>query len=350
MSDSVIQVRTCKRCGKNLTFDATVFSDFIACPFCGTFFPKVLPVIESGTIEAELKKLADDFGGLEIFSEENSSRFAKSLTTLSAPFDIARDKLLVANIRKVPQRLYSVLEQTKAEQQQMTDLCIDELASFGFPEDFAIEVVSWIVRVLQMQVSVERKPLVEKKVSEKSVQINYKNYGKEYQYKTCIIGNQEWFAENFHEKNGKKQGDDYDYNTIGEKCENELFGRLYDWHEAVKNAPEGWRLPTKEDFEDMVAYIESLGLDAGTALKSTNQWHGEGDSGLDLFGFCAYPTYRDKESGKMQAWFWTLSETNEKDYPYYCVSLRANDNDLVTTSRATAVYHACVRYVRDVKE
>ena len=341
----------CQKCNKELLFDETILKEFVACPYCGTFFPKVLPSIEAGTIEAELKKLADDFVGLEIFSEENSSRFAKSLMTLSAPFDIARDKLLVANIRKVPQRLYSVLEQTKAEQQQMTDLCIDELASFGFPEDFAIEVVSWIVRVLQMQVSVERKPLVEKKVSEKSVNISYQNFGKkEYQYKTCLIGNQEWFAENFHEESGKNERyNDYD-NFIGEKCENELFGRLYDWHEAVKNAPEGWRLPTKEDFEDMVAYIESLGLDAGTALKSTNQWHGEGDSGLDLFGFCAYPTYRDKESGEMQAWFWTASATKDKDYPYYCVSLYANQNDFLTTSRAGTEYYACVRYVRDVKE
>jgi len=347
----------CKKCGNNLDFDSAVLEKFVACPFCGTFFPKELPSIESGTIEAELKKLADDFGGLEIFSEENSSRFAKSLMTLSAPFDIARDKLLVANIRKIPQRLYSVLEQTKAEQQQMTDLCIDELASFGFPESFAIEVVSWIVHVLQMPVSVERKPLVEKKVSEKSVQINYEDrynssnlIKKTYQYKTCIIGNQEWFAENFHEESGKNERyNDYD-NSIGEKCENELFGRLYDWHEAVKNAPEGWRLPTKEDFEDMVAYIESLGLDAGTALKSTNQWHGEGNSGLDLFGFCAYPTYRDKESGEMQAWFWTASATNKSDYPYYCVSLNADKNEFWTKSYAGTGYHACVRYVRDVKD
>ena len=62
MGDSVIQVRTCKRCGQNLTFDANVLERFVACPFCGTFFPKVLPSIESGTIEAELKKLAEEAG------------------------------------------------------------------------------------------------------------------------------------------------------------------------------------------------------------------------------------------------------------------------------------------------
>ena len=341
----------CKKCGNNLNFDSAVLEKFVACPFCGTFFPKELPSIESGTIEAELKKLADDFGGLEIFSEENSSRFAKSLMTLSAPFDIARDKLLVANIRNVPQRLYSVLEQTKAEQQQMTDLCIDELASFGFPESFAIEVVSWIVHVLQMPVSVERKPLVEKKVSEKSVNIIFSDHGKvEYQYKTCIIGNQEWFAENFHEENGRKYASNNSYYSgIGEKCENELFGRLYNWEQAVSNAPEGWRLPTIEDYQDLVAYIELLGFDAGTALKSTNQWHGEGDSGLDLFGFCAYPTARNSKTGESQAWFWTSSETKDDNYPHYCVSLNANRNDLNLKSSARGCF-GCVRYVRDIKD
>ena len=58
----------CKKCGNNLDFDSAVLEKFVACPFCGTFFPKELPSIESGTIEAELKKLADDFGGLEIYN------------------------------------------------------------------------------------------------------------------------------------------------------------------------------------------------------------------------------------------------------------------------------------------
>ena len=211
MGDSVIQVRTCKRCGQNLTFDANVLERFVACPFCGTFFPKVLPSIESGTIEAELKKLADDFGGPEIFSEENASRFAKSLMTLSAPFDVARDKLLVANIKRVPQRLYSVLDKIQSERQQMTDLCIDDLLAFGFPESFAIEVVSWIVHVLQMPVELERKPAFEKILdSVKLLNVgdgctSWSNGGNDwqeeelkeapkYEYPTCRIGNQIWLG------------------------------------------------------------------------------------------------------------------------------------------------------------
>lgn len=137
--------------------------------------------------------------------------------------------------------------------------------------------------------------------------------------------------------------------TVGKETENKKYGRLYTWKEACENVPKGWRLPTIEDFQDMVAYIESLRYDAGTALKSTNQWHGDADDGLDLFGFCAYPTARDSETGESQAWFWTASETGDKEYPHYCVCIDANSNDVNLRSRAGDGYYACVRYVRDVK-
>lgn len=368
MSDSVILVHTCKRCGRNLTFDADVLNDFVACPYCGTFFPKVLPVIESGTIEAELKKLADDFGGLEIFSEENSSRFAKSLMTLSAPFDIARDKLLVANIRKIPQKLYSVLDKMRVEQQQMTDLCIDELASFGFPESFAIEVVSWIVRVLQMQVSVERKPIFERCLgSVKLINVggggsSWSNGGSEwqkkllkeapeYEYPTCKIGNQIWLAKNLDLKiygtpmeyaldsdHGRIYGRSYSYSLV----DNIMGGDSY-----IRIAESGWRVPTEEDFYDLSAYIKSLGLTVGETLKSETRWHGVGKQGMNIFGFNAYPTQRTNE-GMVKTSFW-LSEKN-------CVISRwavlYGDSDELQFENAPGNSHdyACVRYVKDVKE
>lgn len=369
MRDSVIQIRTCKRCGKNLTFDMSILNDFIACPYCGTFFPKVLPSIESGTIEAELKKLADDFGGLEIFSEENASRFAKSLMTLSAPFDVARDKLLVANIKRVPQRLYSVLEQTRTEQQQMTDLCIDELASFGFPEKFAEDVVSWIVHVLQMPVSVERKPSFEKILdSVKLLNVgdgcsSWSSWGNvdlcekmlkeapEYEYPTCRIGNQIWLAKNLDLKI---------YGTPIEYALNPDHGRIYGWscsyslmddimggHSYVRIAESGWRVPTEEDFYDLSAYIQSLGLTIGEALKSETQWHGAGKRGKNVFGFDAYPTQRTND-GTVKTSFW-LSEKKS------VISKRAvlyGDSDELRFENVpnASKEYACVRYVRDVKD
>lgn len=338
----------CKKCGKTLNFDEAELKLFVACPYCGSFLPKIVSPIEAGTIEAELKRLADDFGGVEIFSEENASRFAKSLMSLAAPFDVARDKLLVANIRKIPQKLYSVLDKSPNEQQQMVDLCLDEMANFELPEKFAKDVVLWLTNVMQMSVAVEHKPLIEKKVVEKVLEICYKQSSylykqerKQLQYKICVIGNQEWLAENFHEEKGHN-------NTIGRKCSREDFGRIYDWNEALKNVPEGWRLPTIEDFQDLAVYIKSLGYDPGTALKSANQWHGEADQGLDLFGFCAYPVERNTETGESQVWFWTSSESKKDESPY-CIGLRANSNDVDFRNCPSSDFYACVRFVRNVQ-
>ena len=205
----------CKKCGKTLNFNEAELKQFVACPYCGSFLPKIVSPIEPGTVEAELKKIVDDFGGLQIFSEENAARFAKSLMTLSSPFDVVRDKLFVASIKNVPQKLYSVLNKSVPEQQQMVNLCLDELTGFDLPEKFAKDIVSWLTKVMQMPVTVEQGPLIEKHVSEKILEICYKQSSylykqerKKFQYKTCIIVNQEWLAENFQ-------------------------GRMYDWNEAA---------------------------------------------------------------------------------------------------------------------
>ena len=137
-----IQCMICKKCSKTLNFDEAVLKQFVACPYCGSFLPKVAASIEPGTVEAELKKIVDEFGGLEIFSKENTPQFAKSLMALPSPFDVVRDKLFVASIKNVPQKLYSVLNKSAMEQQQMVNLCLDELTGFDLPEKFAKDVVS----------------------------------------------------------------------------------------------------------------------------------------------------------------------------------------------------------------
>jgi uncharacterized protein (TIGR02145 family) len=331
----------CPKCHKK-------YSDtYTTCPYCNII----------GNLNL-LDAIASEYGGAEIFCEENHSRLNKALMTLDESFEPEKDWLLIANMKRIPQKLYAVMDSTQSEKQVMVETCRDALISLTLDEDVCEKIVQSYMSILGINAVVRKKPVIEKQLKEENVVIRYKKsyydwdhewIQEEYQYKTCIIGRLEWFAENFHQEYGRDQKCDYYTNSIGNKSTKEEFGRLYDWYQALYNAPKGWRLPTIEDYQDLVSYIQSLNIDSGTALKSTNQWHGNADSGLDLFGFCAYPTEKNKETGEMQAWFWTSSETNKKDYPYYCVSLRANDNSLVTASWATTGYHACVRYVRDVE-
>jgi hypothetical protein len=72
--------------------------------------------------------------------------------------------------------------------------------------------------------------------------------GKIYNFKK--IGKLYWMTENF---NYNCKGS-YCYNN-SDNCKN--FGRLYTFKAAKKNAPDGWRLPTKEELEELVTNYES---------------------------------------------------------------------------------------------
>jgi uncharacterized protein (TIGR02145 family) len=307
---------------------------------------------KTNSFEQILKKIVNDFGGVEIFSEENYARLNKALLSLSPSLE--RSWLLIANMEHIPQTLYTVKDSSQSTKQKVVETSRDALVALMLDEDVCEKIVLNCMQLLKINANVQCKPIIEKQIEARKLKIRYKTYSKDIQknclYKTCIIGRQEWFAENFHQEKGHCEDDDmYGDSLIGELCARKDFGRVYNWLEAKNNVPEGWRLPTLEDFQEMVAYIESLRYDAGSALKSTIQWHGKADSGLDLFGFCAYPTVRDPETKKSQAWFWTASETGDEEYPHYCVSINADSNDVELESIADDDYHACVRYVRDVE-
>jgi uncharacterized protein (TIGR02145 family) len=139
-----------------------------------------------------------------------------------------------------------------------------------------------------------------------------------------------------------------DPSVTGIACDDEKKGRLYDYAEVSRNIPKGWRIPTIEDFQDMKAYISSLGYDVGTALKATSLWHGKANAGEDVFGFCAYPTKR--KNGVSETYFWTSSPSGDKESPHQLVQLSADSNDLCLTYQAGDAYDCAVRYVRDYNE
>lgn len=329
----------CQRCNKELIFEESILKEFVACPYCGTFFPKILPPIEAGTIEAELKKFVDDFGGLEIFSEENSSRFSKSLVKLEAPFDVARDKLLVANIKNIPQKLYSVLDQPQNEQQQMADLCLDEMTSFGLPQEFAKETISWLAHVMGFACDFAN-------VDDENTFIDERDGQK---YRIVQIGNQIWMAENLNFEI------DDSFEVCSEDFENEKCGRFYSEKSVRRACPEGWHLPTREEVEILIEFVGGKKV-AGKMLKAKNGWKGKGNDGLDKFNFSALPVgmMSNKNNSKQRrsyqecACFWTNTFPEDSDYtPYYLEMLYEEDYIILEhTWREFCMYYS-VRCIKD---
>ena len=120
-------------------------------------------------------------------------------------------------------------------------------------------------------------------------------------YKIAKIGNQVWMAENLnYETNGSY--------CFPEKCAK--YGRLYIWESALNACPVGWHLPTKEEYETLLNYvekqeeetIEKLYSDSDEKYERDLRWGGYFLArDKDRYGFSVLPVFCD---------YWTATEND----------------------------------------
>jgi uncharacterized protein (TIGR02145 family) len=138
-------------------------------------------------------------------------------------------------------------------------------------------------------------------------------------YNTIQVFSQCWLKENLNvgemipgtmEQSNNGTIEKYCYKDEPDSCSK--YGGLYQWDEMMHYAnqqgtqgicPPGWHLPTDEEWKWLEGAVDSQygildpewdysygyrGFDAGTNLKTTSGWSGNGD-GTDLFGFSGLP-------------------------------------------------------------
>ena len=136
-------------------------------------------------------------------------------------------------------------------------------------------------------------------------------------YRTTTIGTQTWMAENLNYMvdNSWCLGNDASYCAI--------YGRLYTWEAAHAACPQGWHLPSVDDW---LILFKAVGVQytGGTVLKAKKGWKpaeggedGDRESGgTDAYGFSALPagicrkgcTSSDEDDfGAQYTWFWSAS-------------------------------------------
>jgi len=159
-------------------------------------------------------------------------------------------------------------------------------------------------------------------------------------YKTVKIGEQVWMAENlaYNAEGSKYYDDDEKY---------EKYGRLYDWDTAMKSCPDGWHLPSREEWQTLIDFAGGNKI-AGKKLRATNDWIDD-DEGTDDFGFAAlpggwaYPEVSDYIGG---GGFWHSSSASN-DFIVYSAICRFSLFG-VTISGINCMYS--VRCIKNVNE
>lgn len=128
-------------------------------------------------------------------------------------------------------------------------------------------------------------------------------------YATIKIGNQEWMAENLAFK--PSSGNYWVYNN--ESSNLEKYGYLYDWKTACEVCPDGWHLPSDNEW---TVLIDTLGGEkvAGVKLKSTSGWqgyNGTNESGFNgLSGGRLFPANVYSNEKRYRGYWWSRSGTS----------------------------------------
>jgi len=133
-------------------------------------------------------------------------------------------------------------------------------------------------------------------------------------YKTVKIGTQTWMARNI---NYQTKSGSWCYKNSADSCNK--YGRLYDWNTVKTVCPKGWKLPSNEEWNGLVATVGGEEI-AGNKLKSKSGWN-ENGNGTDNYGFSALPggtRYFDGYFGYAgyNGFWWTATEYSD-GYAYY---------------------------------
>lgn len=159
-------------------------------------------------------------------------------------------------------------------------------------------------------------------------------------YRIVKIGSRIWMGENLNYKvNGS-----YCYNDNSENCK--TYGRLYTWEAAANACPEGFHLPSKDEWNLLLKSIGDRD-EAGLLLKSNNGWDYQGN-GSNNYKFSVLPAgYGDSEDFSdigVSASFWSTYVSSKT----HAHNLRFNANNTYALwGRSSIKYSYSVRCIKD---
>jgi|SaaInlV_125m_DNA_1040241.scaffolds.fasta_scaffold20199_1 uncharacterized protein (TIGR02145 family) len=199
-------------------------------------------------------------------------------------------------------------------------------------------------------------------------------------YKSVIIGEQEWMAENLRTS---KYSDgtsipnvtgntEWEGLTTGARSHYDndnqyeaTYGKLYNWYSVNTGrlAPEGWHVPTDAEWTVLTDYLEANGHEEteGTALKARSSWRGDpwdasqddisgSGNGSDHYGWNGLPGGQRQDGGYFSfswsegGYWWSSLEFSEGSAWSRSLS---NFSDSVSRGYSVKSYGFSIRCLRD---
>ncbi|WP_209330897.1 fibrobacter succinogenes major paralogous domain-containing protein [Lunatimonas salinarum] len=164
--------------------------------------------------------------------------------------------------------------------------------------------------------------------------------GQEYQY--VIIGSQTWMAENLNYETPLSSC----YDNDPANCT--TYGRLYDWWDAIDACPEGWHLPTLEEYQVLIDRFGGV-EQAGASLKATTGWDAPNTGANDLSRFSALPggslVQNLFERLGQEGEYWTATPLTTNSAAF--VRLHFNSTQVETTLQKSLNLGGSCRCVKD---
>ncbi|WP_439184767.1 fibrobacter succinogenes major paralogous domain-containing protein [Carboxylicivirga taeanensis] len=184
-------------------------------------------------------------------------------------------------------------------------------------------------------------------------------------YETVIIGEQIWMTENLK---ASKLNDGTSIPLVEISEDNitypaysfykddinykDIYGPMYNWKtvETGKLCPDGWRVPTKQDWTILIDYVGGDDV-ASSKLREvgTLHWNNPNDGATDEYGFTALPGGYNSHGGSNYIGEWAKfwSSTQHESYQDESYSIVFEETRMFYTESDKELAYLNVRCMKD---
>ena len=176
-------------------------------------------------------------------------------------------------------------------------------------------------------------------------------------YRTIVISNHVWTAQNMNYEIVSGEGESQNnwcYNNDPEYCKK--FGRLYNWESAQEVCPEGWHLPTADEWLELIEdHTCEITKErdfpnqyhcAGTSLKAVDTWE-DGLPNTNEYGFsviaAGFRVTKGTGGEGVMGEFWTSTDETET-YAAFVEFGRVQDYaEFALIDKSTGISVRCIK-------